>query len=291
MNRRAFIAVMGGAVVAMSVGERAYGSLLGRTPFYRKPGPGAKINGAHPLAFGMMGCWLLNEGSGARLTSDATGNPFTVGVGGPLGKVDAFGTGAPFGQWDNNGLITIPHHPRIDNLFNTANQKATMLAWVQSANASSEMVNKGNGGNAGWDFIKLNSTTVQWRQVPSGAFMTLDINGMSLAQFHQVAIVCNVGQSVTASDFTTYRDGVKVTPAATANGSGSISTDAAINLLLTSQGGNLDHVILWNRALSGSEVAELYDDPMCFMAPANNRALLVGSGTASGIISRRGVAF
>lgn len=278
---------MGGAVVGMSVGERAYGSLLGRTPFYRKPGPGAKINGAHPLAFGMQGCWLLNEGSGARLTFDATGNPATTGTGGPLGGKDNFGVGAPFGMWDNNSTITVPHHPRIDNIFNTANQKATMLAWVQIANASTAIINKGNGGNAGWDLIANSTTNLRWRQVPSGAFMQLDTAVANAAMWNQLVVVCNVGGSITASNFTTYLNGIAVTPAATQNGSGSISSDAAINLLFTSQGGNLDHVVLWNRALSGSEVAELYYDPMCFMAPMTNRAVLAAGAGASGA-ARRG---
>lgn len=41
---------------------------------FTKPLPGAILNPAHPLARGLIGCWLLGEGGGRRVNDSSVGN-------------------------------------------------------------------------------------------------------------------------------------------------------------------------------------------------------------------------
>ncbi len=268
--------------MAMSVGERAYGSLLARRPFYRKPQPGARVNGSHPLAFGMVGCWLFNEGP-SKLAFDSVGNPYATGV-----SVAAHKYNGPFGTAiDSSGGVgpsIVPHNPTIDNIFNTSSRGGTALLWIRPGTGLS-VVRKGNAVNAGYDIID-NSTSLRFRQAPSGAFMTTDSVSFTTGQWLQAVCVYNgAATAITAVNFQWYINGV-ASSGATSDGSGSLGSDAAIDLQIGFQGGQIDHFILWNRALAVPEIVELYGDPMCFMAPMSHKRLLVGAAGTSAVRHR-----
>jgi hypothetical protein len=54
------------------------------TGFWRsKPPAGSTLDRAHPLAQGLVGCWLLNEGAGGAVTNLADGRLSSPAVGGP----------------------------------------------------------------------------------------------------------------------------------------------------------------------------------------------------------------
>src|SRR3990172_6713988 len=41
-------------------------SVIANTPWTSKPTLGSQINWGHPLAQGLVGCWLMNEGCGGK---------------------------------------------------------------------------------------------------------------------------------------------------------------------------------------------------------------------------------
>ncbi|MBE3101472.1 MAG: hypothetical protein IMZ47_04285 [Firmicutes bacterium] len=67
-----------------------------------KPVLGTQIQTGHPLARGIAGCWLMNEGSGSYIY-DSSGN----------GYIGTLGTGATSPTWSSNGLSFGANQSRI----------------------------------------------------------------------------------------------------------------------------------------------------------------------------------
>ncbi|MHA1309216.1 MAG: LamG-like jellyroll fold domain-containing protein [Candidatus Heimdallarchaeota archaeon] len=59
---------------------------------HKKPPYGSRIDPTHPLAQGLVGCWLMNEGGGSKIFD------LMLGIGGVAGS------GSPSPSWDSKGI-------------------------------------------------------------------------------------------------------------------------------------------------------------------------------------------
>jgi hypothetical protein len=75
-----------------------------RFPQTQKPPLGSQINWAHPLARGLVGCWLMNEGSGNKIWDSVKGRPGIAATGIPLWTGDGVGFSGASGNF-NCGII------------------------------------------------------------------------------------------------------------------------------------------------------------------------------------------
>ena len=57
---------------------------------YNKPYLGVPINGTHPLAKGLVGCWVMNENSG-NVVQDLSGNVRTGTITGAVWVAGEYG--------------------------------------------------------------------------------------------------------------------------------------------------------------------------------------------------------
>ena len=95
------------------------------TPLLTKPKPGAMINPLHPLARGLVGCWLLNDGSGSSIRDISSKNNHGTLINGPTWTGSKFGGGLDFDGTDN--YVNINPGTDYDNM--TA---MTVSAWFKS---------------------------------------------------------------------------------------------------------------------------------------------------------------
>src|SRR3990167_1898944 len=92
MRRRTLILFLSFLLIAVPV--------MATTPWTTKPPIGARINWGHPLSKGLVGCWLMNEGMGQRVTNIA------------LNKQGTF-VNSP--TWNINRVKFVAGSIRIDN--------------------------------------------------------------------------------------------------------------------------------------------------------------------------------
>lgn len=226
------------------------------TPLLTKPKPGAIINPLHPLASGLVGFWLMNEGSGSK-TYDISGNsnhgtivnrpPWT-----------GFKSG---GAVDFNGVdqyIEIQH----DDSFN--NDYISISAWFISRRhyQYQELIRKGdNTGSQSFEIIMGYPTPddirfsvyvdSNWRH---GGPVAIELNKL----YHLVG-------TYDGSYIRLYLNGLEVGTPLAHSGVMTESPDI-INIARRSTGdrefdGIIDHVRIYNRNLSVYDVKQLYQNP------------------------------
>ena len=78
--------------------------------------------------------------------------------------------------------------------------------------------------------------------------------------------MCSSDLHLTATNHSIFMNGVEVTYSASNNGTGTYNTDSGNPLAWLTVAG-MDHFIIWDRPLSGTELGDLYVEPFRFMMP------------------------
>ena len=223
-------------------------------PAHNKPWLGVPLKREHPLARGLVGCWLMNEGRGDKVY-DLSGNGNTGTI------VNAVWSGGKFGPclyFDGTGDY-VDCGANIGN-FGTADFSIT--AWVLAQNSTTVDIVVAKGIAAAGD-IALYKTNTDDRfifyadagLINIGAAKTGWVNNW----IHLVAIR-------NAANAYLYINGILVgtdTSAGTAN----ISNPHNFTIGGSEGGptnpyiGSIDNIQIWNRALSPSEIQQLYMTP------------------------------
>jgi len=128
--------------------------------FTQKPPLGSLINWSHPLSRGLMGCWLMNEGSGNRI-SDLSGNGnHGILMNGPLWAPSKFGQSLSFDGEDD--YLEVADSPSLD--FGAGDFSVAMWVYKRANSASWDNVwgiNKWNtGGSPGTNEWFFNLTEI-----------------------------------------------------------------------------------------------------------------------------------
>lgn len=127
-----------------------------------KPFRGSLLNKTHPLAKGLVGCWLMNEGSGNKVF-DLTKNNINSALNNfasPYGWiVDELGYALDFDGSDDH--ITVKTNQLIASYINSS-----VVIWIKTTQADSSGAHaiyseRGSAGNALWTFNCADQTNAQ----------------------------------------------------------------------------------------------------------------------------------
>ncbi len=203
---------------------------------------------------GLVGYWKMDEGVGATiLDNSGTGNTGVFGTGSsaPGWTNGKFGVGTSF---DSNDYITVSHNTTL----NPTN--LTFSAWVYLSSLSNyQMIfSKFNGSTGGYDF-RLNAS-----KQPEIVLVGLSSPSLGLVTGNTAVGTTtwtHIAATYDGSRIKLFINGILDKEVAT---SGSLSTSTT-SLLIGKRIdgyhfiGKLDEVRIYNRALSASEVSDLYN--------------------------------
>lgn len=227
-----------------------------------KPLRAIQINRSHPLARGLVGCWLFNERSGSIfLDSSGMKNNFDIGNGSPEWSNSKYGGGLLFNsgsgeylQYSSAILTQLP---------------ISVVGWAKSDNIDTDNVILDIGYSGAEAGNILLGMLGSWSGNPVAAFIrdtdwsggaAVTTKAFSAGIWHQCVAVF-----VSNSKRRVYIDGANEGTNATVCavppvnrthiGATADSTPGAY------MSGIIDHVMLYNRVLSAREVAWLYREP------------------------------
>ena len=243
-----------------------------------KPTRGICLNRNHPLSRGLVGLWLFNEGSGGQVF-DLSGNGNTGTLvndvswtSGKFGSALDFPGSGDYVDFDvtkfnsNIGCIVACVNPATltssGTIFSTSDV-ANDDNWLQF-----KIINDGNLcivseiANSR-DDVRTSETisTNQWTQVAvntDGSSWKLYINGQSKSL--NVIVGSNTGEWF--SDVP-GRDNARI---------GILTRTTHLNAF----DGVIDYVMIYNRSLSASEIAQVYREPFCMFEEAMRPKLIGG---------------
>ena len=244
-------------------------SIPRKRPINQKPPLGAEINWGHPLSKSIVGCWLMNEGGGytarnsalynypATFTTDFSGTPtstfpYFVGEGvklhngwnkisfGKLGFVDYSSTVL----FSYSLLIKLTSFDNLMRLFKKADDGSYAYFDVSSSSGKIK--------------IDMRSNTT-----------SLQVIGNTVLPLNKtILLTIVVGSYTDATKVRIFINNVEDTYATQTNG---VGTNIGSYQWQFGSGskcpiGILKAVYFWkNRALSPSEIQQLYIDPYCFI--------------------------
>ncbi len=218
-----------------------------------KPVLGTKLNTAHRLNQGLVGCWLMNERAGNGI-QDISGSGFNgILTGGMTRTPNHFGGGL-VGSGANGGVDLTEYNAKITPA------RITVSAWVKKNSANRRIVCADSNSGSGRSYIlKITSAAaIEWDVWNQSGSFGQAAGGVLDSEWRLVTGTWG-GTTVRA-----YIDSVEVSNAALSGTS--IRTSVAAYMWFGCQGGtneewdgNMDEVRIYNRALSASEVKELYE--------------------------------
>ena len=249
-----------------------------------KPTRGLRLNKSHPLVRGLVGCWLMNEGSGDKIfdlsgsghngTFTGTAPSWNSGKFGPAvnlpGSDEYVNVGTGFPSLANAGTISVWFNttvldPSTEGVIVCATKSTSERIEIAVGNADS-----GTFGVLYWDgdtlFGASESSSLGW---------------------HHIALVMNNGA------ITGYLDGILMDGAVDSKATSyadNFAIGAAPGVAPDYFNGKVDNVMVWTRTLSASEIALLYREPFCMFARAGRSELIGGqivnlAGTSAALSS------
>lgn len=239
---------------------------------WNKPIRGSLLNKAHPLAKGLVGCWLFNEGSGLK-TFDLTGNrnhgTFGTGVTAPTWKPGRTGVALDFDG--DNDFVDCGHSTSL-NITDAITIEARIYPEGWGEGNYGRIVDKIY--TTGYVFTLANPSSeesLRFLSYDAGIDQWAGANVISLNTWQHVAVTYDK-QHVKFFINGKYTNGGIETASLGVN-----SDDLLIgNSEVTDRGfdGTIDEVRIYNRALSADEIKHLYYDPYCIFASVDDIASL-----------------
>jgi hypothetical protein len=223
------------------------------------------VNRSHPLAQGLVGAWPFEDGGGTVLR-DVSGH----GNDGTLVNAPTF-VGSRFGgALDFDGLTNyVRSTPDLSSLADM-----TVSAWVQVPSGTpgtyGDIVSTQNTAASNGILAHVSGAHAQWKFFAYYSGGTISLVSPKTWQDGTPHLFVGVLRGTTAE---LYLDGAL---AASGSSSGAVSFSSAVvhigaRASLHSAAffsDQISDVRLWNRALSASEVADLYSDPWALYRPA-----------------------
>jgi hypothetical protein len=236
-----------------------------------KPALGSKVNWNHPTTNQLKGYWLFNEGGGSQLKDLVGANPMVFSGTAPYFSSGILGGSAGL----FNGSNTLALQLTSTNSFHTFGGSVSVAAWFKITGGSgARILFCRYPDTASKGFILL------WI---SGNKLVLDIEDSS-------GNMCNRASSTTPATNTWYFGvGVFDAVAGTVNIylNGALNNGTLTGTVISSLGagtqilaignnnggasvfqGNIDNVMVWNRALNVSEIQLLYRYPFSLVQPS-----------------------
>lgn len=230
-----------------------------------KPFRGIQLNHSHPLSRRLVGCWILNEGSGPKLWDLSRGNHGTIpsGVDWIAGEN---GFGLNFAGGSSNEIIRIIN----GEINNHSWAKGLTIVWFGNVGPLTMnfpmWVTQDDNGAASAPFnLRCNSTTDQVHFVgDDGGGTQIDFISSSAATQLTANTDTQIVVSQKAGSGKIYVNGVLKN---TGSRSETIQTGEEINFMGREQGtgfevdGKMYYCYIYDRVLSDEEVSWLYREP------------------------------
>lgn len=241
-----------------------------------KPILGEQIDWSHPLASGLVGCWLMNEGSGSTV-QDLSGNGKHGTLGATTWAAGKFGSCLGF---DGGDTINITGF--------SLSGSYTWSFWVCSTDTTA---------NTDLFDCQTGRMIVLWRQ--SDMLTLYDGNyryfgSTPSSGWHHVVFVA----SATTLTCSCYMDGVQsgITRTYTpVNIGGSVAIGSRYSGDDNYFNGLMSSCAIYNRALSASEIAQLYREPFGMIVQDRPELYVTAEAPAGGgqfiMVSRAAVPF
>jgi len=226
-----------------------------------QPPYGTPINMSHPLAKGMVGCWLLNEGGGLKAFDSTKLNGLPGAVISGVFKQSTRGGAYLNAANQDVSMQTASSYPNLN-----LPTHLTISAWINTttvaAGTQTVVGDLNSGGSAGQYFMSINRSAAKSELAwAANVIVTGTINLTANAWHHVVATRSGATGAWTA---TLYLNGVLDNSASTAINPAA-QQGMAIGRLGNFNGnyftGMIQTVQMWNRALSATEVRQLYTNP------------------------------
>jgi len=244
---------------------------------YEKPMYGVLLNPYHPLARGLVGCWLFNEGGGNTVFDQSgLGYHGTLGGGTAEYRPDwVSGKMGPALDFDGSDYVSIPNF--------TLSFPATLIIWVKpdsgALSESRTFLSREGGTSFLWYYLGGGEHVTcisifdgsdhfgsagllqenEWQQIG----LTFDVSGNGYHWY-------NGKQDLSVSGVTEPTNPFELRIA-------EWSTHDWI--------GEFAEVLIYNRVLSANEIWQLYTDPFCmFYHPALEAELLYEAAPPAGIV-------
>jgi hypothetical protein len=253
-----------------------------------KPPLGTPINPSHPISRGLVAAWMLNEGGGVGqygLAYDSTGNnstgTFKNTSGGtyPVWQPANFGIGVYF-QATGGQQITIPANSTIN-----PTAACTYAGWVNFVSTTSfnHWFTTAHVAESDNTFCaQVDSAAIRYDVYTSGNGFT-DHTGSTTINPDTWYHIVHTYDSATGMSLG-YVNGVLDSTQGPLSGTivyaGSPTTIGAYTDGNYASNCTVDNCLIWNRALSITEIQQLYADPFCFMQPARGQVLSFGNTSA-----------
>jgi len=259
---------------------------------------GQLINWAHPLARGLVGCWIFNEGSGDKV--------YDLSLNGNHGTLTNM---IPESDWipGRNGwaLDFDGTDDNVDTTYITHHTKISFTAWVYvrgwGGNNLGRIIDKRASGGTQVFLLFVSSTNAKLNfdrnfSTTLGEWVT-PTNSIALGNWYHVALTYD--DSSVSNDPKIYINGISqvLTESSTPVGTANTNTDSYI---IGNRGdglrgfdGYIEEVRLYNRILTDLEVMQLYINPYAMwkddLFPAIYGGLVVAAGSKVGPLALTGV--
>ena len=248
----------------------------------QKPLLGVPVNWSHPLARGLVGCWLMNEGGGS-IIQDSSNRLQGIGNVIPTWIADYTNYNGTTQKWT---LSSCPFDPE---------QQFSLLAEIRIPSISAEQVflgfgdvSEGSGARVDFGLYSDGKFRLLLRQNGNNTIVNILSTGSSLAdnQWYKLAFTFNgvtraykayvdnkllisgTGSTFTAIDFT----------------KGSIGSRYYAGSYSSYWSGDIKTISIYNRVLSAAEIAQLYREPfamfdrpsigLLYVPPAGGQTIL-----------------
>jgi hypothetical protein len=217
------------------------------------------VNGASPLASGLIGCFLFNEGAGTTLNNlaSAGAGPFTANAN--------FAWGAGQGQYGGPaGLFNGSNADCVAAAFPAVGPAISILVGIFSSNYSQNgMMVEREGVNSTWEFF-MESASLRWRGASGTDRADVAVSGPLNNLWHQLGVT----DDGTSNPQLVWIDGASFNASGVASAAPASNTNPVHFGTFDGSGyalnGIIDYIYIWNRALSSLEMASLFADPFSF---------------------------
>ncbi len=249
-----------------------------------KPFRGIQLNRSHPLARGLVGAWLMNEGSGQKIC-DLSGNQntgtFATGSYLPAWTQGKFGFALKFDGGDYIDCAT-------PSTLNSLQVPMTISGWFKQNNTTGNQVIFGQyNAPTNHKLIKMirveSGTLKYYTSASNGAYQSCGTLTPTVTNWHFFAIVVSGG--ISSPIVTIYLDSASQSSSLSALSS---TPDTTVPVHIgndnrdwTGINGLIDNLLIYNRVLSAAEVAKLYCEPFAmFEAPLAGRIARISAGVS-----------
>lgn len=239
---------------------------------YKKPWPYQKINWAHPISKGLVGCWVMNEGGGNKVY-DLSENGW---VGTLASNLFWAGDGVDFsGSGDPDSIATT-----YLGVLGSGDRTILICFKLSTEVASTDYVFLEYGENNPGEKVTLRvaeDASDALRLEHGGGYITGTKTNLDDGAKHTIGFAL---KGTTLNDCTLYVDGLS--DAVTASGNPAVAFDTVPSELVqlgygATRGADFDgiiyHCYFYDRALTPSEITQLYINPYAMFEPMFDPAL------------------